>query len=498
VDASESEHKIVSTFVLIHHLRGYYPAIKTDENAQDISLLSQRQKQISSTMRTVRNLLRNDAGLSYESDRSSQLVWLLFLKNLDDFEQAQEALLGDDYIPIIEKGYRWRDWVVADSPAHRRKGDELLQFVNNDLIPYLSHLSGEDTRDIRTIIATIFRDTSNRIRSSNILREVVDKLNPINFNTSDDIHAISLFYETMLKEMHGSTRDVSEFYTPRPVVRFIIDRLQLQLGERLLDPACGTAGFLVEAYLQLVSLIRTTEQRKQLQDYLMGIEKKPLPYLLAIMNMLLHGIESPNIIQRNALMTTIRQIQDEDRVDVIAANPPFGGKEESSITYNFPEDMHTTDTSLLFVQFIMQMLKRPGGRCAVVLSNGCLFHKGAGSNIRRHLLTRFNLHTIVRLPPGVFSPSTVIPTNILFFEASQDIYNSEANPCTKEVWYYEISLPSGRKNYTKTKPIQDEDFQDCLLWWNHRQENEHAWKVPVEQLLANDCNLDYQNTRKNG
>jgi len=455
--------------------------------------LSNKQ-QLSSTIKSVRDLLRKDAGLSGDTDRLPQLVWLLFLKNLDDFEASQEELLGEEYVPIIAEKYRWRDWVVTESLTGRRKGDELLKFVNDDLIPYLGRLSGTDNRDIRTIIGTIFRGTYNRLRSGYILREVVDKLSAINFNSSDDIHAVSLFYETMLKEMRDSAGDAGEFYTPRPVVRFIIDRLQPKLGESILDPACGTAGFLVEAYNRLEEKVQTPEQRKQLHDNLRGIEKKSMSYLLGIMNMLLHGIEAPNLQERNTLTSVnLRNIQDKDRVDIIATNPPFGGEEERGILNNFPEGMRTAETALLFFQYIMEHLKRPNGRCGVVLPNGFLFGNGVAGIVKKKLLTQFNLHTIVRLPVGTFAPYTSIPTNILFFEACEASTDFDMKSCTNEVWYYEIPLPEGRNSYSKTKPMQFEEFQPCIDWWDNRVENEHAWKVPVEELLANDCNLDRKN-----
>jgi type I restriction enzyme M protein len=473
----------------------------TSQDAQQTSKHSKKAKvplsskqQLSATIKSVRDLLRKDAGLSGDTDRLPQLVWLLFLKNLDDYEQSQEELLGDDYIPIIDKGYRWRDWVVTESLTHQRKGEELLKFVNDDLIPYLGLLSGENTRDIRTIVGVIFRGTYNRIRSGYILREVVDKLNNINFNSSDDIHSISLFYETMLKEMRDSAGDSGEFYTPRPVVRFIVDRLKPQLGERILDPACGTAGFLVEAYSHLVEQVRTPEQRKELQNNIHGIEKKPMAYLLAIMNMLLHGIEAPNLEERNTLANiNLRNVQDRDRVDVIATNPPFGGEEERGIINNFPDGLRTAETALLFFQYIMEYLQKPAGRCGVVLPNGFLFGNGIASVVKKKLLTQFNLHTIVRLQKGTFAPYTDIPTNILFFEACESSNDFDEKPCTKEVWYYQIPLPEGRNSYNKTKPMQFEEFKPCIDWWDNRVENEHAWKVSTEELLTNDCNLDRNN-----
>src|SRR6266699_1898729 len=246
--------------------------------------LSSRE-QLNATIKSVRDLLRKDAGLAGDTDRLPQLTWLLFLKNLDDFEYAREEELGEEYEPVIAHPYRWRDWAAVEDKTQRLTGDELLDFVNNDLIPYLGRISGSGEHDIRTIIGTIFQGTYNRVRSGYILREVVDKLSTINFNSSDDIHAVSHFYETMLREMRDSAGDAGEFYTPRPVVRFIINRLSPQLGERILDPACGTAGFLVEAYEQLRDQVRSPAERRLLQRSVMGIEKKPMPYLLAIMNM---------------------------------------------------------------------------------------------------------------------------------------------------------------------------------------------------------------------
>ena len=451
-------------------------------------------QQLAATIKSVRDLLRKDAGLSGDTDRLPQLAWLLFLKSFDDFEYRHQEI-RDSYVPVIEPPYRWRDWANVEDKTERKTGDELIEFANNELMPYLARLSGSGEQDIRSIVGAVFQGTYNRIRSGYILRAVVDKLSTINFNSSDDIHSVSLFYETMLKEMRDAAGDSGEFYTPRPVVRFIINRLAPQLEERLLDPACGTAGFLVEAYEQLREHARSPEKRRLLQNSLMGIEKKPMPYLLAVMNMRLHGVESPHLVERNALATNILHIRDEERVDIIATNPPFGGEEERSIFNNFPEGMRTSETAILFFQYIMAMLKRPGGRCGVVLPNGFLFGNGVASIVKKRLLTRFNLHTIVRLPNGTFAPYTSIPTNILFFEACEIPETFEEKPCTHKVWYYELPLPEGRSSYSKTKPLQYEEFADCIAWWDNREENEHAWKVPVEDLLANDCNLDVKNPR---
>jgi type I restriction enzyme M protein len=450
--------------------------------------LSTRQ-QITNTIKSVRDLLRKDAGLSGDTDRLPHLIWLLFLKALDDFEYARQEEEGDAYVPLIEPPYRWRDWADVPDPTARLSGDELRDFVNNDLLPYLARLS-DGAGGLRTIVGNIFQGTDNRIRSGYILREVVDKLSTINFNASDDVHTVSLFYETMLRELRDAAGSAGEFYTPRPVVRFVVDRLAPRLGERVLDPACGTAGFLAETYEHLKGEARSPEARARLQESLLGIEKKPMPYLLGVMNLLLHDVEAPQIVERNTLATNIRTIRDADRVDVVATNPPFGGEEERGILNNFPEGMRTTETAVLFVQYIMAMLRRPGGRCGMVLPNGFLFGTGVAAEVKRQLLNRCNLHTIVRLPVGVFAPYTSIPTNLLFFEAGAP---DAEPPCTHEVWYYEQPLPEGRSSYTKTKPLSYEEFEDCRAWWDSRADNERAWRVPVEQLLANDCNLDQKN-----
>ncbi len=454
-------------------------------------------QQLSSIIKSVRDDLRKDAGLSGDTDRLPQLTWLLFLKSFNDSEAAYQSMLGKSYMPVIEAPYRWCDWADVVDKAERMTGDELLEFVNDKLIPYLARLSGPHERDMRTIAGTIFQGTTNRIRSGYILRSVVDKLSAINFNLSDDAHAVSHFYETMLKEMRDSAGDSGEFYTPRPVVRFIINRLAPKLGERIMDPACGTAGFLVEAYEQLKGEVRTADQRRKLAEALIGIEKKPMPYLLGVMNMRLHGIETPNLSERNALAVNVRQIRDSERVDIVATNPPFGGAEEQGIIKNFPDGYRTAETALLYFQYVTALLKRPGGRCGIVLPNGFLFGNGVAAVVKKQLLMRFNLHTIVRLPNGVFAPYTSIPTNLLFFEACEQGPLDSEKPCTKEVWYYEQPLPEGRSSYSKTKPLQFEEFADCISWWDNRVENERAWKVPVEQLLANDCNLDVKNPNGN-
>jgi type I restriction enzyme M protein len=333
----------------------------------------------------------------------------------------------------------------------------------------------------------------NRMRSGYLLRDVINKIAGIHFTSSGELHTLGALYESMLREMRDAAGDSGEFYTPRPVVRFMVEVTDPQLGETVLDPAAGTGGFLVEAFSHLSQQVKTVGDRKALHERsLFGGEPKSLPYLLCQMNLLLHGLDSPQIDAGNSLRFKLSEIGEKERVDVILTNPPFGGEEEKGIQGNFPEDKQTSETALLFLQLIMRKLhrqstaaKRPA-RAAVVVPNGTLFGDGVCARIKEELLKDFNLHTIVRLPNGVFAPYTSIPTNVLFFDRSGP---------TKEVWYYEQPLPEGRKNYTKTAPIQFEEFAPCQTWWGNRDENDRAWKVPAADLLANNCNLDRKNPR---
>jgi len=329
-----------------------------------------------------------------------------------------------------------------------------------------------------------------------LLRDVINKVAGIHFGSSAELHTLGSLYESMLKEMRDAAGDSGEFYTPRPVVRFMVAVTDAKLGETILDPACGTGGFLVESFTHLQKQCNTVEDNQTLQRRsIFGGEAKPLPYLLAQMNLLLHGVESPQINPGNSLAVRITEIGEKDRVDIILTNPPFGGEEERGILANFPSDKQTAETALLFLQLIMRKIRRARkpGRAAVVVPNGTLFGDGVCARIKEELLKEFNLHTIVRLPNGVFAPYTSIPTNILFFERSET---------TKDVWYYEQPLPEGRKTYTKTKPMRFEEFADCIKWWSEREENERAWKIPATELLEyyengslRAVNLDRKNPR---
>ncbi|MDL1895260.1 SAM-dependent DNA methyltransferase [Anaerolineae bacterium CFX7] len=422
-------------------------------------------QQLSSVIKSARDIMRKDAGLNGDLDRLPQLSWVLFLKSYDDLEVRRETeaiMQGAPYKSVIPVGYRWRDWAADENKG--RTGEELLNFVNNDLLPKLRSLNETDEQ---LVIAQLFGETNNRMLSGYLLRDVVNLVAKINFNSSDDIHTLSHLYESMLKEMRDAAGDSGEFYTPRPVVRFMVERVAPKLGERVLDPACGTGGFLVETFEYLYKQQHTAQDREILQTRsLFGVEKKPMPFLLGMMNLLLHGIERPNVRRDNALKNPLREIGDAERFDVIVTNPPFGGEEEKGIQDNFPSNTRAAETAILFMQFIMRSLKQ-GGRGAVVVPNGTLFGDGVTARVKEMLLTEFNLHTIVRLPNGVFAPYTSIPTNLLFFDKTEP---------TREIWYYELPLPEGRKNYTKTQPLQFEEFAACAEWWSERVENERAWK----------------------
>jgi type I restriction enzyme M protein len=350
-------------------------------------------------------------------------------------------------------------------------------------------------RDRRDVIATVFRGVTNRMESGYLLRDVINLIDAIHFDSSEEIHTLGRLYETLLREMRDAAGDSGEFYTPRAVVRFMVERIDPRLGETVLDPACGTGGFLTEAYAHMVRQADTVERRALLQNgALKGGEAKSLPFLLAQMNLLLHGLEAPDIDPGNALRFRLSEIGERERVDVILTNPPFGGEEEVGILTNFPEDRRTADTALLFLQLIMRRLKRGGkGRAAVVVPHGVLFGDGVGARIKADLLERFNLHTVVRLPEGVFAPYTEIATNLIFFDTSGP---------TGEIDYWQQPAPQGRKKYSKTAPLQSDDLVDLSSWWDTRTDDPRAWRVNGPSLIERDdaglvkaVNLDLKNPK---
>lgn len=459
---------------------------------------------LGSLLKSARDIMRKDKGLNGDLDRLPMLTWIMFLKFLDDLELQREAeatLAGKRFRPAIEPPYRWRDWAASPQGV---TGDELLAFINQEectrpdgtrgpgLFAYLRRLTSSNGDDRRDVIATVFSGVQNRMVSGYLLRDVINKVAGIHFTATSELHTLGAFYETMLREMRDAAGDSGEFYTPRPIVRFMVTITNPQLGETVLDPASGTGGFLVESYNHLAGQVKTVADRRILQDKsLIGCEPKNLPYLLCQMNLLLHGLDAPRIDPGNALRFKLTEIGEKDRVDVIVTNPPFGGEEEKGIQGNFPDDKQTAETALLFLQLIMRKLRRRTtqagrpARAAVVVPNGTLYESGVAGRIREELLSEFNLHTVIRLPKGVFEPYTDIATNLLFFERSGP---------TKEVWFYEHPLPAHRmhlkgKSYSATDGIQYEEFGALFQWWNNRKQTDQAWSVGIEYLRENGFDL---------
>ena len=433
---------------------------------------------ISSVIKAIQDIMRKDTGVDGDAQRLSQIVWMLFLKIFADKEEEYE-IMDDNYkSPLVSK-YRWQNWAKDDEGL---TGDELIDFINNDLFPYLQNLEN-DSDNRALIIKNIFQDTYNYMKSGTLLRQVINKINEIDFNSSEDRHLFNDIYEQLLQSLQ-SAGNSGEYYTPRAVTQFIVDMINPKIGEKVLDPACGTGGFLACTIEHLKKQIQTTEEGESLNSNILGIEKKPLPHQLCTTNMILHGIDTPiNIRRDNTLSKPINNISPADRVDCIITNPPFGGIEEEGIESNFPSSFRTRETADLFLVYIMKMLK-PQGKAGVVLPDGSLFGEGVKTRIKEELLQECNLHTIVRLPNGVFNPYTGIKTNLLFF--------TKGTP-TKEVWYYEHPLPKGIKNYSRSNPITIEEFLPEKEWWNNRIENEHAWKVCVDNIKNANYNLDFKN-----
>lgn len=434
-----------------------------------------------------RNIMRKDAGLNGELDRLPQLAWLLFLRALDEVEAERSGLVRD-YQPAIQGRYRWSEWARGDLT-----GEPLLRFVNDELLPHLQELRGSGRGgDPRDMVAEIFANVRNRMLSGYLLRELVDQLDKVDFANADDVHTMALMYESMLKEMRDAAGDSGEFYTPRPLVRFMTQMVNPQVGETVLDPAMGTGGFLVEAYEHMIQQAKTGPQREKVKKSIRGSEKKSMPFLLAQMNFLLHGIDHATVTQQNALANPIAEMR-HDGVDVVLTNPPFGGEEEKSVQDNFKAGKRTAETAWLFLQAVMARLERSRrGRCAIIVPNSVLFDTGVGGAIKADLMTKFNLHTILRLPNGVFAPYTPIPSNVLFFDRGKQ---------TDHMWYYEHPLPEGRKGYTKTKPLVYEEFEGCASWWggddrSGRIENAHAWRVSTAEVIKNGYNLDLRNPHR--
>ena len=441
---------------------------------------------ISSVIKSIQDIMRKDAGVDGDAQRLGQMSWLLFLKIFDAREEELELELDDYKAPIPAK-FLWRNW--AQDPEGIT-GEQLLDFVNDELFYGLKNLTAPlDLNPRGYVVREAFTDAFNYMKNGTLLRQVINKLNEIDFTSSTERHLFGDIYEQILKDLQ-SAGNSGEFYTPRAVTRFIVDRLDPKLGENIMDPACGTGGFLACSFDHVKdNYVKTAEDHQTLQQQVRGVEKKQLPHLLCVTNMMLHGVEVPVQIKHGNTLSKPLSNWESD-IDVIATNPPFGGTEEDGIEKNFPAEMQTRETADLFLQLIIEVL-RDKGRAGVVLPDGTLFGEGVKTKIKKLLTEECNLHTIVRLPNGVFNPYTGIKTNILFF--------TKGAP-TKDVWFYEHPYPDGVKNYNKTKPMKFEEFQTEIDWWGteddgfaSRVETKQAWKVSIDDIIERNFNLDIKN-----
>lgn len=440
---------------------------------------------IGNFVKSVQDVMRMDAGINGDAQRIEQMVWLLFLKIFDVKEQEWELFEGNKYQEIVPTEFRWGNWAQNDEGI---TGDELLEFVERMFKELKDLVIDENSDKRKVLLKEFFADSHNYMKSGTLLRGVINKVNQLDFQSYDERHAFNDIYESILKDLQ-SAGNAGEYYTPRPVTDFIIDILSPKLGEKVADFACGTGGFLISSLNYIKknhASALTVEDSITLGNSIYGIEKKPMPHMLCITNMMLHDIDTPNVVHDNGLTKQVRDFKESEKVDVIAMNPPFGGTEEEGIKTNFPLEFRTSETADLFLVRMMYQLKN-GGRAGVVLPDGFLFGEGIKTKIKEKLLTEFNLHTIVRMPNGVFAPYTGINTNLLFFTKGEP---------TKEVWYFEHPLPKGYKNYAKTKPIKHSEFDLEKDWWTNRVETEYAWKVSVDELKVNGYNLDRKNPNK--
>lgn len=437
---------------------------------------------LSTLIKMIQDIMRKDVGVDGDAQRISQMVWLLFLKIFDDRETEWKTL-NRSYKSPLQSRFQWSNW--AANPEGMT-GEELIDFVNNNLFPALKKLA--TTAGVSPhgkVVGSVFEDAYNYMKSGTLLRQVINTIQEdVDFNSSSDRHLFNDIYEKILGDLQ-SAGNAGEYYTPRAVTQFMVDIINPQLGEKIFDPACGTGGFLVNTIEHLKKQVKNPKNSEVLQASIHGVEKKPMPHMLAITNMMLHGIEVPtNIKHDNTLSRPLKDYGPKDRVDCVITNPPFGGMEEDGIEGNFPKKYQTRETADLFMALIMFLLKPDTGRAAIVLPDGFLFGEGVKTTIKRELLEEFNLHTIVRLPNGVFSPYTGIKTNLLFFE--------KGTP-TKQVWFFEHPYPDGYKSYSRSKPLTIEEFDLEKKWWNKRKQNEYAWKVTAKEIEDRNYNLDFKN-----
>lgn len=436
-------------------------------------------KNIGNIIKTLQNIMRKDPGVSGDAQRIEQLGWMISLKILDDKDKELE-LLNEKYVSPIPKKLQWRNWAADDEGM---TGDELKSFVDGALMPRLKNLDVSSGNKRALIIREIFDGTNNYMKNGTIIRQVVNALNQIDFNKAEDRHVFGDIYETILRDLQ-SAGNYGEFYTPRALTEFVAEMINPRLGEKVLDPACGTGGFLTSAIENIRKQdVKGVEDLKMLEKTIHGMEFKPLPFMLCVTNLILHDIEVPNVDYTDSLNREYTSIGQKDRVDVILANPPFGASVTDGAETNFPLNFRTTESADLFLMLMARYLKA-GGRAGIVLPDGSLTGDGVKQRIRRHFLENCNLHTIVRLPNSVFQPYASVATNLLFFEKGKS---------TKEIWFWEHKLPEGVKAYSKTKPIRKSEFDGLKKWWRKRRENEQAWKVSMEAIIANGYNLDIKN-----
>jgi type I restriction enzyme M protein len=435
---------------------------------------------ITTNIKAIRDIMRKDTGVDGDAQRISQMVWMLFMKIFADKEEEWDLTIEDYESPIPDK-LKWQNWASDDEGL---TGDQLMEFVNNELFPALKNLDVTISPQAR-IIRSVFEDTYNYMKNGTLFRQVINEIDKIDFNNTEDRHLFNDLYETILKELQ-SAGSSGEYYTPRAVTQFMVDITAPKLGDTVLDPACGTGGFLTCAIDLMREQVNTAEERERLQKGIKGVEKKPLPHLLCTTNLMLHGFDLPAVSRDNYLNKPYSDLGAKDKVDVILSNPPFGGVEEAGTETNFPQKFRTKETADLFLALIIRLL-RDGGRAAVVLPDGTLFGEGVKTRLKEELMEKCNLHTIVRLPNGVFNPYTGIKTNLLFFE--------KGTP-TKDVWYFEHPYPAGVKSYNKGKPINIKEFDLEKDWWENRTDEKYAknaWKVSAQEIKDRNYNLDIKN-----
>jgi len=430
--------------------------------------------------------MRKDAGINGDAQRIEQIAWMLFLKVYDAKEQDWEWD-DEDYVSIIPENCRWANWAHDDKSGKAMTGDKLLDFVNNTLFPTLKKLPVDASTPIKkAIVQTTFADANNYMKDGVLLRQVINVIDDIDFGDYEESHAFGEIYETILKELQ-SAGSAGEFYTPRAVTDFIAQMIKPQIGETMADFACGTGGFITSWLKELKKQVKTTDDEKAYGESIYGIEKKQFPYMLCITNLLLHGLDLPRVFHDNTLGYNVLDYTEDDKVDVILMNPPFGGSEDEGVKKHFPTDLTSGETANLFMAVIMYRLKK-NGRAAVVLPDGFLTGKdNAEINLKVKLISEYNLHTVIRMPGSIFSPYAPLATNILFFD--------NTNP-TKETWFYRLDMPEGYKHFSKTKPMKLEHFDPVVQWWNDRKEIsidgfDKAKKFTVKELTDDlSYNLD--------